>query len=122
MKNKPKNKKNMDTKNATPNSSIFINPLIYPTMAQTPNMQTLSFLLQDPALNCWTTEEINQINNLPPLNSFTTGNPPQRFIYDPDESLICYIDSNPIFQTPEYQEILTTEPKYRFPNIDIYLA
>ena len=91
-------------------------------MAHTPNFDILKFLLQDQALNCWTTEEINQINNLPPLNSFTTGNPPQRFIYDEDESLICYVSEDPIFQPPEYQEILTREPKYRFPNINIYEA
>lgn len=91
-------------------------------MAHTPNIDILKFLLQDQALNTWTSEELDQINALPELNSFTTGDAPQRFIYDDYESLICHVNEDPIFQTPEYQEILTQEPKYRFPNIEVYDA
>ena len=85
-------------------------------------MQILSSLLQDSSLDTWTQAETDQINNLPSLNHYTTGTPNERFIYDEDESLICYVDQDPIFETPEYQEILTREPIHRFPHIDIYEA
>lgn len=88
----------METKNATPTS----------------NMQILSSLLQDNALNTWTQEEMDEINALPPLNHFTTGDAPQRFLYDDYQSLISYMDPD--------SEIPTEEPLYCFPNIEIYDA
>lgn len=91
-------------------------------MAQTTNMEILSFLLQAPALNTWTQKEADQINNLPPLNSFTNKDAPRRFIYDEDEGLICYVSQDPIFQTPEYQEILSQKPHFTFIGIEVYLA
>lgn len=89
----------METKNATPTS----------------NMQILSSLLQDNALNTWTQEEMDEINNLPPLNHFTTGDTPRRFLYDDYQSLISYID-------PKFREFLPEKPLYCFPNIEIYDA
>lgn len=105
----------METKNATSNSSTstFINPINQTTMAQT-NMQILSSLLQDNSLNTWTQEEMDEINNLPPLNHFTTGDAPQRFLYDDYQGLISYIGLG--------SEKLTEEPLYCFPNIEIYDA
>lgn len=91
-------------------------------MAHTPNLKILSILLQAPALNTGTQEETNQINNLPPLNSFTKGDAPRRFIYDEDEQLICYVDNDPIFQTPEYQELLSQKPIFDAFNIQVYEA
>lgn len=83
-------------------------------MAQTPNMQILRLLLQDNALNTWTQEETDEINALPPLNRFTTGDAPQRFLYDDYQGLISYIGQG--------SEKLTEEPLYCFPNIEIYDA
>lgn len=91
-------------------------------MAHTPNLQILAFLLQAPALNTWTQEETDEINNLPPLNSFTKGDAPRRFIYDEDEELICYVSEDPIFQTPEYQELLSQKPILDALNIQVYEA
>lgn len=87
-------------------------------MAHTPNMQILAYLLQAPGLNTWTSWEYDEINALPPLKSFITGTPNLAFIYDEDQWVISYLKPG----TPEYQEILTQEPKYRFPHIDIYEA
>ena len=91
-------------------------------MAQTTNMEILSFLLQAPELNTWTQGETDQINNLPPLNSFTNKDAPRRFIYDEDEGLICYVSQDPIFQTPEYQEILSQKPIFDALHIQVYEA
>lgn len=102
----------METKNATPNPSTS-KPLNQTTMAQT-NMQILSLLLQDNSLNTWTQEEMDEINALPPLNHFTTGDAPQRFLYDDYQGLISYIGLG--------SEKLTEEPLYCFPNIEIYDA
>ena len=65
-----------------------INPLNITNMAHNPNLQTLAILLQAPELNTWTQEEADQINNLPPLDHYTTGSAPRQFIYDEDEGLI----------------------------------
>lgn len=83
-------------------------------MAQTPNIDILRLLLQDNSLSTWTQEETDEINALPPLNHFTTGDTPQRFLYDDYQGLISYIDPD--------SEIPTEEPLYRFPNIEIYDA
>lgn len=93
-------------------------------MAHTPNMQILSFLLQDPQILKYTEPEIqDEINALPPLNSFNTGDAPRRFLYDPTESIIGYANpENPEIATPEYQEILSKEPDYQFPNILIWVV
>lgn len=91
-------------------------------MAHTPNIDILRTLLQDKSLNTWTSEELNEINNLSPLNHYTTGDAPRRFIYDEDEGLICYVSEDPIFQTPEYQEILSQTPKLDFLGIQVFEA
>ena len=90
-------------------------------MAQTTNMEILSFLLQDIAILEYTPQdEQDRINALPPLNSFTKGDEPHRFIYDKDEQLICYVDNNPIFQTPEYQRLLSQKPILDFFGIQVF--
>lgn len=106
-------------------------------MAQTTNMEILSFLLQAPALNTWTQGETDQINNLPPLNNYTTGTPPRRFLYDPTKSVIRYAKSviryakpviryakseNPLFGAQEYQDLLSQKPYFTFIGIEVYLA
>lgn len=92
-------------------------------MAQTTNMEILSFLLQAPALNTWTQGETDQINNLPPLNNYTTKTPPRRFLYNPTESTIRYAKpENPLFGTPEYQGLLSQKPYFTFIGIEVYLA
>lgn len=83
-------------------------------MAQTPNIDILRLFLQDNALNTWTQEELDEINALPPLNSFTIGDSPQRFLYDYYQGLISYIGPG--------SEKLTEEPLYCFLNIEIYDA
>lgn len=91
-------------------------------MAHNPNLQTLATLLQAPALNTATQEEADQINNLPPLDHYTTGSAPRQFIYDEDEGLICYVSQDPIFQTSEYQEILSQKPILDFLGIQVFEA
>lgn len=91
-------------------------------MAHNPNLQTLAILLQAPELNTATQEEADQINNLPPLDHYTTGSAPRQFIYDEDEGLICYVSQDPIFQTPEYQEILSQKPILDFLGIQVFEA
>lgn len=83
-------------------------------MAQTPNIDILRLFLQDNSLSTWTQEELDEINNLPPLNHFTTGDAPRRFLYDDYQGLISYI--GPGSEKPN------EEPLYRFPNIEIYDA
>lgn len=88
-------------------------------MAHTPNMQILSFLLQNPEILEYTDPEIQAIiNALPELNSFRAGDAPKGFLYDATEGIICYADP----ENPDIQEILKdfSEPSFRFPNIAIY--
>ena len=92
-------------------------------MAQTTNMEILSFLLQDIAILEYTPQyEQDRINVLPPLDSFTKGDEPRQFIYDKDEGLICYMDNNPIFQTLEYQRLLSQKPILDFLGIQVFEA
>lgn len=93
-------------------------------MAHTPNIDILKFLLQDSEITKYTEpKEQTNINLLPPLNHYTTGDPTRKFIYDKTEHIICYVDpSNPIFQTPEYQELLSQDPYFSLIGLEVYLA
>lgn len=93
-------------------------------MTSTINMLILAFLLQDNEILNYTEEpQQTEINNLAPLNHYTTGEPPKRFIYDPIESMICWVNpQNPLFQTPEYQELLNAKPIFTYIGIEVYSA
>lgn len=96
-------------------------------MATQTNTQILEELLTSfnacPFLCTETEEEANLINSLPPLNHWSPKDGPRRFLFDTDESIICYVNpANPIFETPEYQVLLTKEPILTFMGIEIYQA
>lgn len=73
-------------------------------MKQT-NMQILSAILNDPYLTCWLTDEIEEINNLKPINHYTTGESAREFIYDPDNSIICIKDKDNINSYPIHLQL-----------------
>lgn len=84
-------------------------------MAKQTNMQILKALLNDEKLQTWTTFEEEEINNLPPLNHYTTGNEPQRFLYDDYDSLIALCEKG--YDPKQYHKFL-----FRLPGIEFYEA
>lgn len=93
-------------------------------MASTSNILILASLLQDnEILKCTEEAQIQEINQLPPLNNYTTRTPPRRFLYDPTESVIRYAKpENPLFGAQEYQGLLSQKPYFTFIGIEVYLA
>lgn len=96
-------------------------------MATQTNLEILEFLLQGfssvPFLCIESEEEANKINALPPLNEWCPKNGPRKFLFDTDESIICYVDpKNPIFETPEYQVLLSRKPILDVLGIQVYSA
>ena len=91
-------------------------------MAQTTNMEILSFLLQDIAILEYTPQdEQDRINALPPLNHYTTEDEPRIFLYDGTEEIIGYLSPEQT-KDPEYQEILSQKPICDALNIQVYEA
>lgn len=91
---------------------------------KTPNLEILRVLLNAKELNQYSeaVDFTQEINDLPPLNNYTTGTKPRQFLYDSENHLICWVSDTSIYPKDKGQDLLEKEPILDFMGIQVFPA
>ena len=81
------------------------------------NLQFLSNLLKDKALDTWTNAEKQEINNLPSFENLEPDSEPYKFIYDKYTSIIILLNKETL---ADYPNFTTGKPDYQSNGIQIW--
>lgn len=81
------------------------------------NLQFLSNLLKDKALDTWTNAEKQEINNLPSFENLEPDSEPYKFIYDKYTSIIILLNKETL---ADYPNFTPGKPDYQSNGIQIW--
>ena len=81
------------------------------------NLQFLSNLLKDKALDTWTNVEKQEINNLPSFENLEPDSEPYKFIYDKYTSVIILFNKETL---ADYPNFTTGKPYYQSNGVQIW--
>lgn len=81
------------------------------------NLQFLSNLLKDKALDTWTNVEKQEINNLPSFENLEPDSEPYKFIYDKYTSVIILLNKETL---ADYPNFTTGKPYYQSNGVQIW--
>lgn len=81
------------------------------------NLQFLSNLLKDKALDTWTNVEKQEINNLPSFENLEPDSEPYKFIYDKYTSVIILLNKETL---ADYPNFTTGKPNYQSNGVQIW--
>ena len=81
------------------------------------NLQFLSNLLKDKALDTWTNAEKQEINNLPSFENLEPDSEPYKFIYDKYTSVIILLNKETL---ADYPNFTTGKPDYQSNGVQIW--
>ena len=81
------------------------------------NLQFLSNLLKDKALDTWTKAEKQEINNLPSFENLEPDSEPYKFIYDKYTSIIILLNKETL---ADYPNFTPGKPDYQSNGVQIW--
>lgn len=81
------------------------------------NLQFLSNLLKDEALDTWTNAEKQEINNLPSFENLEPDLEPYKFIYDKYTGVIILLNKETL---ADYPNFTTGKPDYQSNGVQIW--
>ena len=81
------------------------------------NLQFLSNLLKDKALDTWTNVEKQEINNLPSFENLELDLEPYKFIYDKYTSIIILLNKETL---ADYPNFTPGKPDYQSNGVQIW--
>ena len=81
------------------------------------NLQFLSNLLKDEALDTWTNAEKQEINNLPSFENLEPDSEPYKFIYDKYTGVIILLNKETL---ADYPNFTPGKPDYQSNGIQIW--
>lgn len=81
------------------------------------NMEFLSNLLKDKALDTWTNAEKQEINNLPSFENLEPDLEPYKFIYDKYTSVIILLNEETL---ADYPNFTPGKPNYQSNGVQIW--
>lgn len=81
------------------------------------NLQFLSNLLKDEALDTWTNSEKQEINNLPSFENLEPDLEPYKFIYDKYTGVIILLNKETL---ADYPNFTTGKPDYQSNGVQIW--
>lgn len=81
------------------------------------NMEFLSKLIGDSAIDTWTSWETQEINNLPSLEKLPANVNPYKFLYLSYEGIIILLDNKSLEENPN---LAKNDPKYQSNGVQIW--
>lgn len=81
------------------------------------NLQFLSNLLKDEALDTWTNAEKQEINNLPSFENLEPDSEPYKFIYDKYTGVIILLNKETL---ADYPNFTPGKPDYQSNGVQIW--